>query len=82
MNDYERLLERVKGLGAQLYQDSMSAYHAMNDSLGEARHFYDGQSVGYDHAKERVEKIIEEFPNTIHGIPDRLISTDLLEESQ
>jgi len=83
MNDYERLLERVKGLNRELAMLQLTAFGQVIESTNEEEKAWnEGSASALQASKELVEKIIEESPATIHGIPDRLISPDLLEESQ
>lgn len=62
MNDYETLLEKVKGLNRELALSYISAFGQMQEADGGDFRFHDGRCDALTDAKQLVEKIIEESP--------------------
>lgn len=63
MNDYETLLEKVKGLNRELALSYISAFGQMQEADGGDFRFHDGRCDALTDAKQLVEKIIEESPS-------------------
>lgn len=65
MNDYERLIARVKEVNRKLAMLQMTAFGQVIDSTGEEEKAWNEGSVSaLQAAKELVEKVVEELPDS------------------